>query len=393
MILRSIVVASAVTLAALPLTACSGAEGDVAVDTSDEDLSTGVTADRVTNDMLDAFWDDKRGEFRGETTSYWINAQAFDAVLDAVSRTHVKEFTHWPRKIRDGNHGQYGGWLTPDYKKTYFDDVTWMTLALVRAHDLSSGSDKALYLADAEAIFDFVMAHAKSTANGQFDGLWWDTTHDANERATASNFGPVIAAARLYERTKKVKYQSFASGAYAYWHTTMVERQSDGSDFVLDSVQNGKKERQRFVYNNGLGIGAALAMADIAQTPAAKAAHLNEAHTMAAFLVKHETHENVITDFESNGVTETPCTGDGAMFKGIAYRYLAELYWRDTSRADYYEVLHSSAHAIIANAHDATHHRFGSRWDVTSRAEENKLAANASAVMAINIFAALPKPK
>jgi predicted alpha-1,6-mannanase (GH76 family) len=392
-LVRSLAAASLVALSVLPLAACSGENADDALDTTDEDLGSGLTADRVTNDMLDAFWDGSRGEFRGGTTSYWINAQAFDAVLDAVERTHEKEFTHWPMKIRNGNHAQYGGWLTPDYRKTYFDDVTWMTIALIRAHDLSSGADKARYLDDAEAIFDFVMAHAKLTVNGQFAGLWWDTAHDSNERATASNFGPVIAAARLYERTKQVKYQSFASGVYAYWHANMVERQNDGTDFVLDSIQSGKKERQRFVYNNGLGIGAALAMADIAATPAAKTAHMNEAHAMAAFLIKHETHENVITDFAADGVTETPCTGDGAMFKGIAYRYLAQLYLRDTSHADYYTVLHSSAHAIIAHAYDSAHKRFGSRWDVTSRAEDSKLAANASAVMAINIFAELPQPK
>ncbi len=388
-ILRSLLTAFVL----VPLVACAAESGDAPTDTSAEDLTTSAVADSVLNGMLAEFWDAAHGEFRASATSYWINAQAFDAVLDGVQRPSGAQFAHWVRKVRDGNEREYGGFFTASYKKTYFDDITWMTLALMRASDLTAGSEKAAYLADAERVFQPVMDRAPSSENGQFAGLWWNSTHDFDEKATASNFGPVIAAAHLYEHTKKGAYKTFAEKVYAHWHGTMVERQPDGTAFVVDNVQGGNKSRPRFTYNQGLGVGAALAMSDLAGSPSDKASYGAQARAMADYLVKYETRMGVLLDYDANDTTPSACTGDCAAFKGVAYRYLAALYERDVTRADYYQVLHSSAHAILANDHDTAAHRFGTRWDVGGREDDRRLAANASAVMALQIFARLPKPQ
>ncbi len=51
-------------------------------------------------------------------------------------------------------------------------------------------------------------------------GVWWDTQH--TQKATASNFGPVITALQLYGLTGNASYLSFgtqvcAHAACVYW--------------------------------------------------------------------------------------------------------------------------------------------------------------------------------
>jgi predicted alpha-1,6-mannanase (GH76 family) len=113
---------------------------------------------------------------------------------------------------------------------------------------------------------------------------------------------------------------------------------------------------------------------------------------MADYLTLHETRNGVLLDYDSDDKTPSACTGDCAAFKGIAYRYLAKLYERDTTRTDYYEVLEASRNAIVAHDFSAKSGTFGTRWDEGGLLAENRLAANASAVMALQIYAELPPP-
>jgi hypothetical protein len=227
-------------LGASLLPACSAADGGSDLGTTSAAASAGTSATQALNDMLDTFWDEPAGELRSSATSYWINAQAMDAVLDGVERSHGTEFSKWVPKIIDGNEKEFGGWFTASYGETFFDDITWMTLALIRASDLSTGWDRAKYLGTARTVFQRVMDEAPSHDGGAFAGLWWSSKHDHDEKATASNFGPVIAAARLYERTNDATYKTFAATVYDYWHAHMIDTMPDGSDFVIDSTQNGE---------------------------------------------------------------------------------------------------------------------------------------------------------
>ena len=86
-------------------------------------------------------------------TGYWIFAQALDAVLDGVTRTG----------------GRYGGlvetfYLAQDavgWTRDFYDDESWMALALIRAFDVTG---KQAYLTRAESLFTDIMTTADDTS-------------------------------------------------------------------------------------------------------------------------------------------------------------------------------------------------------------------------------------
>jgi hypothetical protein len=86
--------------------------------------------------------------------------------------------------------------------------------------------------------------------------------------------------------------------------------------------------------------------------------------------------------------------------KGIAYRYLMELYNYDTSLpasqrspeySTYSSVLHASYEGILTLARDTKVHEIGFRWDLPVSKQEKgtfiSQSSNASAVMAVELFA------
>jgi predicted alpha-1,6-mannanase (GH76 family) len=407
-------------------------------------------------DMLDHFWSAKRHGAHGElipedghflATGYWTNAQALDAVLDGVESSKGTKFTDWIPLVVKGNGEQFAsgsdsdGWLEPNYGQVYFDDIAWMALALIRAHDDAityhlTGANK--YLETAALLVDYTMDHGQSYIGGKFAGLWWNTRHDDDPKkgqaaiptkVTVANFGSALAAARLSERRAhltardiedgglhdlrdEATYRAFAIQVYDFWHSTMVKTScSFTGAWVYDSLQQQKVEGHEIwtatpdksTYDQGIGIGAALAIAAI-DSPSAKDAHIAEARAMADYLVTYETLDNVLHDGTAT-VTDgklTGCTGNCEGFKGIAYRYLVALY-RETGIGKYYSVLQSSQAAIFANAYDTARQEFGTNWNQPVRTQPNfstpkrgtpinyggelNLAANASAAMAAEMFA------
>jgi predicted alpha-1,6-mannanase (GH76 family) len=604
-------------------------------------------------DMLGHFFTDDRFD----DTSYWTNAQALDAVLDGVERTKGKKYTEYVDRIVQANEKAFGGWFEPAYREVYFDDIAWMALALIRAHDdavtYHFGRADA-YLEAAAQLVDYTIDHGQSGSEGpsymkgSFAGLWWNSDHgdqgphdacskqitvefsvaigagglakyadahangcwsvldadpgdpasdfricsregapvqhkdrpnygyddtnpehalsadkadlaacakgatgigfeymayrggwrllpanhlnayiaelqmgdddvdgywpgayvgnrqleghrvypminispgdakqkieedgpaicrtiddggylgvyvgnwmttkipdddpriealgkvldactkrsspapsgkDYKKKVTAANFASVIAAARLSERRSELTdkeirkrglgslraastYTSFALKVYDYWYKTMVKTSCAYTGaWVYDSLVLKSKDGAEtweasaddFTYDQGIGIGAALAVAAI-DLPSEKGVHLAEARAMADYLVAHETQGDVLHDKDVRVKDHelTGCKGSCEGFKGIAYRYLLELY-RETNVMKYYDVLHSSAHAVFAKAYDKREKLFGTSWshpvadqayfgypDHSNRGGQRDLAANASAVMAYEMFA------
>ena len=94
---------------------------------------------------------------------------------------------------------------------------------------------------------------------------------------------------------------------------------------------------------------------------------------------------DVLVDGSAEG--GTGCTGDCDAFKGIAFRYLAELYALDHTKTRYREVLDASARAIWEAARNPDLGLFGVAWTGPPPASAS-LGAEASAVMALGVFAA-----
>ena len=112
-----------------------------------------------------------------------------------------------------------------------------MALALLRAHALTHD---ARYLSRAEALFADILGSGASQS-----GIWWDRAH--TQKATASNFGPVITAVRFGQG-------KVARAIYDPWYETMVQHVTHQ---VADHVTpDGRVDWSKYTYNTGAWAGS-----------------------------------------------------------------------------------------------------------------------------------------
>lgn len=354
----SVLLAVAVAVASA---ACSGESTG-----EDEDALASVTrADAATAALVNRFYDHGSHYFRdadpsdGKLAGYWIEAQAYDAVLDAAQRTGGKEFHAW---IEAGYQAQDArGW-----SRDFFDDENWMALALVRAYDVTKNQK---YLARAEDLFADIDQNGRTST-----GVWWNRAH--TQKATASNFGPAILAARLEERTGKASYGTAARQIYAYWYSTMVNH----TTFQVADHRNGdgSVDWTKWTYDTGLAIGASIELWKITGNHG----YLDHAYQFGSYLIHHQVASSNYGPILDDG----KCSGDCHAFKGIAFRFLMKLWTLDKSQTQLHDVLKASVRAIWYDARNTKLDVFAPDWNGGAPASTT-VAADASAVMALNLAA------
>lgn len=318
----------------------------------------------------------------GERPQYWISAMGFDTILDSAER-HIKK----------GQDKQYyfdlieafynmidkNGWYRP-----FFDDMNWMALGLLRAYALNKNPK---YLNKATELYNIIAYQWDETCCCPKDkgnttcvtgGLWWNLEH--TQKATAANAGPVILASRLYEITKNNDQREFAKKVYTYWWNNMVDPISHQ---VCDNIEAETAEKRwwKYTYNEGLMIGAGLALERIFDD----STYLQNSYKIAEFVFGNEvTSENVLYDKDGE------CSGDCQEFKGIAFRYLALLYARDRSHSRLKKILDDSAASIWNRARNIEEQTFATNWSGPAPLTGSKItqATMNAATMALNIHAA-----
>jgi predicted alpha-1,6-mannanase (GH76 family) len=366
---------------------CSSTPGDDGTGTSEEDLSSGRRADQATNAFIDLFLDAQTGNlreshpFRGSwalPSDYWKYAQAFDAVLYAVERSNGSEFERHAQQLFTGWHDRPSLW-----HRGWFDDENWIALALLHAHRVMK-EPNGHYRDLAVRTFDDIWTRgATRDAAGRFTGIWESIEPGPafHTKAAVSNFGPALTAALLRRREAKEIY---------VWAREHLSDPSTGE--VFDHIErNGSTVKWQYTYNYGVAIGAALHLyrAD------GDARHLEDAYGYADRLVHH-----MIANHEGRPILHDGCEArcesavcDCSAFKGIGYRYLAELYG---SRADagnpryagtiaaMHEVLSASAQAVWAARSSRV--TFPSDWGGGARSYAS-IGSEASAITTLNVAA------
>jgi hypothetical protein len=324
--------------------------------------------------MLLSYWSGPQAymvDTPGGTTlaGYWIFAQTFDALLDGVERTGGEHYTGLVETF-------YESQKAIGFTRSFYDDENWMTLALMRAYDLTGD---ATYLTEATTLYADIMAGWDTTCCGATPGgIWWDKPH--TQKATASNAGPVIAGVRLSERTNDASYLAFAKQVYAFWTANMID---PSTHEVIDHIDaNGTLVRYKFTYNEGLVLGASAELYRVTQDPT----YTTLASGVEGFMLASETKSTPAGTVLSDG-TNAGCTGDCAQFKGIGYRYLASLY-AQTHDPSALALLDSSGGAIWQLARDPASTRFATDWAGPSMASPT-LEADSSATMALTLFTEL----
>jgi predicted alpha-1,6-mannanase (GH76 family) len=307
-------------------------------------------ADQAVHSLLLRFWSQGAGYLEaqspssGSPTGYWTFAQALDAMLDAVERSNGASLSGWPA-------GMYDAQNAIGFSRNYYDDENWMTLALLRASALAPDPR---FLTEAKALYADIMAAWDTTCCGPHPGgIWWDRPH--TQKATAANAGPVITGVRLAAITGDSSYLSFAEQVYTYWRANMVNPMTFA---VTDHINtDGTLAHYKFTYNEGLMIGAAVALYGATHN----AQYLTDAESIAGYMLAKETTSTADGTVLFDG-TNTGCTGDCAQFKGIAIRYLKTLAEADPSHPEYAATIAASAHAAWDYARDATTDLFATDW-------------------------------
>jgi predicted alpha-1,6-mannanase (GH76 family) len=303
-------------------------------------------------------------------------AQAWEVALAAADRHHQARFTGTFQMFFDVQ--AQAGWSFDRY-----DDENWMILALIHAYDLTLDPS---YVLQARALYQDIVAAwdttccvvAPITIPG---GIWHD--HSQNRKSTVVNAGAVISGIALYKRTKITSYLSFAKQVYAYWAANMVVATTHQ---VLDNVSTNGVQGVNYTYDQGVMIGAAVAMAGVTGDPAP----LASAHDYASFLLSAaETVPSPSGSILSDGPAAS-CQGECALYKGVAVRYLAQLYAADTTHAEYVAFLAQCADAIWKIARNPSG-LYGPDWGAPY-AGTPYLSATASAAGALASVAALGPP-
>ena len=331
-------------------------------------------ADQALQSFLLKFWDGGSQYLRnlypndGSLTGYWTYAHGWDAVMDGVERTGGQQYSGWIETLYLGQNQR--GWTD-----NYYDDECWMGTTLTRAYDLT-GNIK--YLNQATSLYADIMTGWDTTCCGLIPGgMWWDKTK--TQKATAANAGAALLGARLYLHTGNSAYLNFAEKVYGYWFTNMV----NGTTYqVCDHIQtNGTKVCWKFTYNEGLMIGASVAL----NQATGDSTYLARAYNIANFMISSEvtttTNGHVLYDGDNTG-----CGGDCHEFKGPAYRYLMQLYATNTTQVQYLNVLRSSANSIWYTALNPTSTVFSVNWAGPFQTNVDQAQDNAACI-ALNRFA------
>lgn len=342
-------------------------------------LTTGeanIRADNAIYNLINRFWDQNTKNFINGS-GYWYYAQAIDAAVMA----EVRKSNATNQNIIDTliSSQKARGFIQQGKGRVYYDDENWMAMALIRA---SKVRNKADYLNIAQSLFADVMSAEIIDEQGQSHGVWWNGDH--TQVATASNMGPVITAVMLYQETHETKYLDFAKRVYAYWFSNMVMQPSWQ---VIDHYDSqGKKEAVPLTYNQGLAVGAAVALYQVTGS----ADYLTHATGYAQFVLDKMTNHGILVETVCvNRVKECRLNKDLVQFKGITYRYLVKLALVTPQNTKLVDMLNNTAESLWTVARDPVTGLYAHEWDGEDHEPFNVFPSSTSAALALGAHAQL----
>ncbi|MET0283401.1 MAG: glycoside hydrolase family 76 protein [Polyangiales bacterium] len=336
----------------------AGHDAGIPIDPAAEALHE--KADRALADLMLNYWPSLRSN---DHTIDWMYAHHWEALLDAAERRGPTAFAGTAQMFYELQEKR--GWIND-----YYDDENWLTLTLLHAYELTN---QERFLDRAKEVYaDIMKAWDISCCGEQRGGLWWKKPMES--KVTAINGGAILSGARLYEFTQEPRYLEFAERAYDFWVEHMIEPESG---HVYDGFDNSGKINTawRFTYNEGIFIGAIVALTRVTQDDS----RLPLAHKIAGFMLASESAMTPAGRVLSDG----KCSGDGEMFKGIGARYLGQLYALDRSHTEYRDLLRSSAEAMWTQARDPMSGRFVCDWAGPFDATASRVGSLGSAAVAL----------
>ncbi|HHV44690.1 MAG TPA: glycoside hydrolase family 76 protein [Firmicutes bacterium] len=313
-------------------------------------------ADLATQALIDQYWAGSNSPFRGFG---WGNAQAWDALMDAVERTGGTASPYYPyidELFRRQNA------INPTFINEFNDDMAWWALASLRAYRIS-GDTK--YLNRALLLWNTILRSWDEELGG---GIWWRNDQKGAKNACI-NCPASILASKLYQITGEEQYLEWAMKLY-HW----VKENLAPTGLVWDNKnRSGNIWEATFTYNQGTYIGAAVELYKNTGDPQ----YLADARRTAQLTMSRLT--------DQRGILKDEGQGDGGGFKGICVRYFVSLIEVDPEPEVYIDFLVKNAVSVGENAFNQLN-LIGPNWTKPETGPV-QLLTHVSGVMLLNLTA------
>ncbi|UFS59849.1 glycoside hydrolase family 76 protein [Subtercola endophyticus] len=245
--------------------------------------------------------------------NYWWLAHAVEVRVDAYERSGWSGWLVLARQTYAGIRRRNRGSLF----NSYFDDMSWLALAALRLFDATAEQQ---YLRDANALWQRIAQRGAAAADaGHGKAVAWRVSQPSYLNApTNGAFG--IVSERLYERGGGGVTAQFADSSRTFLENTLRDEQTALIADGLNRAGDGRIDTDwLFSYNQGLYLG----LKTLAFRRTGDTVHLDDAVGTALATVEQLTDSGVFTNENVNH--QARGGGDVGLFKGIFYRYLADL--------------------------------------------------------------------
>lgn len=308
------------------------------------------------------------------TGDYWPQAHSIDVITDAFMRTGDKTYSRlydlwWQGMPRFNFNARQGSQLGDPWWNAFVDDMEWHCLALIRVYEATG---QVRYLNKARQIYaDWIWTQWSPTDEAPwYGGITWKT--DVSKSKNACSNGPAaIIAARLAQfasvdalnakNKPAAEYQDEAMKIYRWERQCLWDAQSGA---IFDNInQDGRIGRFSLSYNQGTFIGAAVELF-----------RLTGDRSLLDDAILTTRYTTGPMSQRGGGVLSDATGGDGGLFHGIFYRYLANLIvlpeLDDAVRQEFIDYLVQSATVMTRQGINPQTMLYAGRWRQPQPADE-----------------------
>lgn len=306
-------------------------------------------------------------ETDNEIFNYWWLAHTVDVKIDGYLRTNNKKYLDEAEEVYYYNKARNKGTLV----HVYYDDMLWNALASFRLYEITS---KPVYLEDAKIVWqDLVDTGWNDHMGGGF--AWRKIQMDYKN--TPVNLPFIILSLKLYQLENKEMYLNWA---YKTWDWTKEVLLRD-TFFVEDGINregDGRIDIQwEFTYNQGVFIGSCIEFY-----------HITKDYEFIR-MAKRNADESIRLLSDGKVFKDEGEGGDEGLFKGIFYRYFAELAII-LNEEKYVDFIEDGITVLVENAESEHHFMMGMDW-YKPQSKKTPFSAQLSGIMAIEMFVKISK--
>lgn len=298
---------------------------------------------------------------QNDVFNYWWIAHLVDLRVDGYLRTHQEQYLDQAQQTYHHNKHRNHDSL----RHNFYDDMLWNALAALR---LFNETHKPEYLCDAQSVCDDILHTAwNDTMDG---GFAWTRKH-LFYKNTPVNAPFMILAIRLYQLSHDRQYLEASERTLAWMQSHLINSQNGFVEDGINRNQDGKIDTQwQFSYYQGIYIGALIEFFNVTGNPD----YLRQATQTAKTSIHILGQSGVIHD-EGDG-------GDIGLFKGILYRYMAQLV-TITRDNELKQFILNSAEILLQHAVHNNQLLANRNWLIDNGDSSVLLADELSAVMAV----------